>query len=90
MGEKIKVTWNEATLESFQKLQQIFSSDFILALPDFTQEMMITTDASELGYGGHSRQNFKKDANESDEIVHEKLLVLHRLVKVSNRLIEKK
>ena len=30
--------------------------------------MIITTDASELGYGGHLEQNFKKNAIDADEI----------------------
>ena len=68
MGEKIKITWNEEALESFKKLQDILCSDLILALPDFTKEMIITTDASELGYGGHLEQNFKKNAIDADEI----------------------
>ena len=48
MGEKIKVTWNEEALESFQKLQQILCSNLILALPDFTKEMIITTERTRI------------------------------------------
>ena len=68
IDEKIKITWNEEALESFKKLQDILCSDLILALSDFTKEMIITTDASELGYEGHLEQNFKKNAIDANEI----------------------
>ena len=68
IGEKIKVKWNEKALESFKKLKEILCSELILALPDFTREMIVTTDASELRYGGHLEQNSKKHTEDPDEL----------------------
>ena len=68
MGKKIKITWNEEALESLKKLQEKLCSNLLLALSDFTKEMIITTDASEFGYGGHVEQNFKKNVSDADEL----------------------
>ena len=67
-AKKSKLLETKKHEESYQNLQQILCSDLILALPDFTKEMIITTDASELGYGGHLEQNFKKEAKDPDEL----------------------
>ena len=67
-GKKVKVIWNEKANEHFEKLQSILSSELVLALPDFTKEMLVTTDASELGYGGQLEQNFKLTDTDSDNI----------------------
>ena len=41
----------EETEKQFLKLKEIICSDLVLSLPDFEREMIITTDASEIGYG---------------------------------------
>ena len=41
-GKKIYVKWIEETNKCFEKLKEILCSDFVLALPDFTKEMILT------------------------------------------------
>ena len=43
--------WNSEAEDAFQKLKDIMINFPILALPDFSQEFVIETDASDLGLG---------------------------------------
>ena len=67
-GKKIPVVWNDYAIEQFEKLKKILCSELVLALPDFTKDMMVTTDASELGYRGQLEQHFKTHEQDPDEI----------------------
>jgi hypothetical protein len=49
-GKKVIIQWNDDTTECFEKLKQELCSELVLALPDFKQQMIITTDASDNGY----------------------------------------
>jgi hypothetical protein len=67
-GRKIALVWTDLAIEHFAKLQQILCSELVLALPDFSKDMNVTTDASELGYGGQLEQNFKIEESDLDDI----------------------
>ena len=60
-GKKVIVTWTEEADQQFNKLKEIICSELVLSLPDFEREMIITTDASEIGYGAVLEQNFKNE-----------------------------
>jgi hypothetical protein len=49
-GKKIYVKWTHETNKCFEKLKETLCSNFVLALPDFTKEMILTTDDSDKGY----------------------------------------
>ena len=55
-------------MEGRYKLKQILCRESVLALPDFSKDMNVTTDASELGYGGQLEQNFKIEESDLDDI----------------------
>ena len=67
-GNKVVVTWTELATKHFERLQKILCSELVLALPDFLRDMSVTTDASELGYGGQIEQNFKLKETDPDDI----------------------
>ena len=47
-GKKIYVKWTDETNKYFEKLKETLCiNDFVLALPDFTKEMILTTDVLE-------------------------------------------
>jgi hypothetical protein len=50
-GKKVMMEWTDAPDFCFNNLKEILCSDFVLALPDFEQEMIITTDASDNNFG---------------------------------------
>ncbi len=50
-GKKIYIKWTDKTNKCFEKLKETLCSNFVLALPDFTKEMILTTDASDKGLG---------------------------------------
>lgn len=47
----IKVQWNAGTETAFQKFAQILCKKPVLAVPDFTQQFILQTDASDIGLG---------------------------------------
>jgi hypothetical protein len=60
-GNKVIIKWNSEANESFEKLRETLCSNFVLALPDFTKTMILTTDASDKGYGAVLEQEFITD-----------------------------
>lgn len=50
-GKKVLLNWNPQAEESFIKLKETLCSDLVLALPDFSKPFILSTDASEDGYG---------------------------------------
>ena len=50
-GKKVTIEWTPDTLRSFNQLIEILCSDLVLALPDFDQPFVLTTDACDYGYG---------------------------------------
>jgi hypothetical protein len=64
-GKKIYVKWTEQTNKCFEKLKETLCSNFVLALPDFTKEMILTTDASDKGYGAVLEQEFETNGIKS-------------------------
>lgn len=54
---KVPFEWTEECEAAFLKLRSALTSDSILALPDFTKEFVLTTDASQTGlaaFAGHA------------------------------------
>ncbi len=45
--------------QCFEKLKETLCSNFVLALPDFTKEMILTTNASDKGLGHVLKQEFE-------------------------------
>ncbi len=58
-GRKVIIEWTESTDRCFNNLKQILCSEFVLSLPDFEQEMIITTDASDNSYGAVLEQHIR-------------------------------
>ena len=50
-GKKVIIEWTEVAELSFNRIKNIMSSDLILKLPDFKHPFIVTTDASDVGYG---------------------------------------
>ena len=43
IGKKVIIEWTKAIDKGFNKLKEILCSELVLSLPDFEQEMIITT-----------------------------------------------
>ena len=56
-GKKVIIEWSEEAELSFNQIRDIMSSDLILKLPDFKHPFIVTTDASDVGYGAALEQN---------------------------------
>ena len=65
-GNKVYIEWTLEADNGFEKLKEILGSELVLELPDFEREMVITTDASDNGYGAVLEQNFKAN-NETED-----------------------
>ena len=65
-GNKVYIEWTVEAANGFEKLKEILGSELVLELPDFDREMVITTDASDNGYGAVLEQNFRTD-NETED-----------------------
>ena len=63
--KKIHVKWTEQTNKCFERLNEILCSNFVLALPDFTKEMIFITDASDKGYGAVLEHGFETNGIKS-------------------------
>ena len=50
-GKKVFLDWNDITLRALERLKNAMCSDLVLALPNFELEFILTTDASDFGYG---------------------------------------
>ena len=51
LRKRVALEWTDETRVSFERLVDIMCSDLVLALPDFTKKITLTTDASDFGYG---------------------------------------
>lgn len=51
--------WNETALHAFEQLKRAITTAHVLALPDFSQEFMVETDASGGGIGAVIAQHNK-------------------------------
>lgn len=67
-GKKVIIQWNNNADIHFEKLKDNLCSDLVLALPDFEKTLIITTDASDNGYGAVLEQNFKNTNEMEDKI----------------------
>lgn len=43
--------WDESATEAFEKLKRALTQITVLALPDFSKEFIVETDASNIGIG---------------------------------------
>ena len=50
-GKKVNLLWNDDALKAFSELRAAMSSDLVLTLPQFDKEFILTSDASDVGYG---------------------------------------
>ena len=67
-GKKVIVQWNKLAEEKFEMLRDILCSDLVLSLPDFDKTMIVTTDASDNGYGAVLEQNFGDEEQFEDDL----------------------
>lgn len=51
IGAKVTLEWTENANSSFENLKEVMYSDLVLALPRFDSDFIVTSDASENGYG---------------------------------------
>ena len=49
--KRVLLEWNDITIRALERLKDAMCSDLVLALPNFEQEFVLTTDASDYGYG---------------------------------------
>ncbi len=59
--KKVIIEWTESPDKCFNNLKQILCSELVLSLPDFEQDMIITTDASDNGYGAVLEQYIRTE-----------------------------
>jgi hypothetical protein len=50
-GKKVDVQWTEESQTAFYALRDALCSELVLALPNYEEPFILTTDASECGYG---------------------------------------
>jgi len=50
-GKKVMLTWNSEAELAFERLKEVMCSDLVLSLPHFEHEFIVTSDASDHGYG---------------------------------------
>lgn len=51
-GKKVDLEWNDAADQAYENLKIIMCSDLVLSLPNFDEQFIVTSDASDNGYGG--------------------------------------
>ena len=56
-GKKVFIEWNEIAQKHFSRLKKLLCSNLVLSMPNFDNEMIITTDASDKGYGAVLEQD---------------------------------
>ena len=57
-GKPNKVVWSPETIKAFQFFKEKLSTYPVLRLPDFSKEMVVAVDSSDIGIGGALLQNF--------------------------------
>jgi hypothetical protein len=67
-GKLVKIEWNDEANKQFEVMKKTICSDLVLSLPDYDREMLLSTDASEKGYGAALEQNFKIRESDPDLI----------------------
>jgi len=86
-GKKIYVKWTDETNKCFEKLKETLCCYFVLALPDFTKEMILTTDASDKGYGAVLEQEFvPRNKNKWYQIITTIRILFKKLYKCTKKL----
>ena len=56
-GDQVFLEWSETEQQCFHDLRDIISGELVLALPDLEKLFILTTDASEAGYGAVLEQD---------------------------------
>ena len=67
-GKIVIIEWNSVAEEALEKLKQILVGELVLALPDYDKTFILSTDASDNGYGAVLEQNFKNSLEDPDQI----------------------
>ena len=71
-GDRVILEWGETEQQCFYDLREIISSELILALSDLEQKFVLTTDASDTGYGAMLEQESEESNIEESGTVHSK------------------